>query len=264
MGIVNVTPDSFSDGGHYLAADQAIAHGLRLALEGADLVDVGAESTRPGAERVSAHEEKRRLLPVVAGLVQAGVRVSVDTMRAEVAAAAVASGAQMVNDVSGGLADPDMAGTVADLGVPYVAMHWRGHSDRMTRLATYRDVVAEVREELHRRLDALVAAGVREDQIIVDPGLGFAKLPQHDWALLRRLDVLQQLGRPVLVGASRKSFLGRLVEQATGSVRPPAERDALTGAVSALAAAAGCYAVRVHDVRSNRDAVAVAAAWRAH
>ena len=261
MGILNVTPDSFSDGGLCAAADSAIVRGLALVAEGADIVDVGGESTRPQAHRVPVAEELRRVLPVVRALSGAGVLVSVDTMRAEVASAAVAAGASIVNDVSGGLADPAMAATVADLGVPYIAMHWRGHSTTTTDLAVYGDVVTDVVTELANRLDALMGAGIREDHIVLDPGLGFAKTGAHNWALLAHLDRILELGRPVLVGASRKSFLGALMTDVEATIPPPADRDDLTNAVSTLAAAAGAYCVRVHDVKSTRRAVAVVEAW---
>ena len=259
MGVVNTTPDSFSDGGALADAAAGVAHGLRLAAEGADLVDVGGESTRPGAERVDEAEEARRVLPVVEGLAEQGVLVSVDTMRASIARAAVDSGARMVNDVSGGLADPDMLGTVAELAVPYVVMHWRGHSKQMQEHAVYGDVVAEVCAELSERVEAATAAGIRPDHVVIDPGLGFAKQPQHSWALLRGLDRLVATGLPVLVGASRKGFLGALLADASGP-RPLEEREDATTAVSALAAAGGAWAVRVHAARASADAVRVAAA----
>ncbi len=261
MGVLNVTPDSFSDGGRYLDAQQAIAHGIALAEAGADLVDVGGESTRPGATRVPPEQEIARVLPVVTALVDAGVVVSIDTMHAECAAVAVRAGATVVNDVSGGLADPTMHATVAALGVPYVAMHWRGHSAEMAELAHYDDVVAEVVGELSDRVAQARAAGVDSDRIVLDPGLGFAKDADHNWALLRHLDVLAAVGLPVLVGASRKRFLGSLLADDPAQPRPVAERDAATDAVSALAASHGVWAVRVHDVRGSRDAVRVAAAW---
>ncbi|MFR9728477.1 dihydropteroate synthase [Saccharopolyspora sp. MS10] len=261
MGVLNVTPDSFSDGGRYLDVEAAVAHGVEMVGEGADLVDVGGESTRPGADRVAAAVEAERVLPVVAELAGAGVRVSVDTTRAEVAAAAVAAGASVINDVSGGLADPDMARVAAETGVPWVLMHWRGHSRNMTALARYEDVVAEVRAELLAQVDAALRAGVREDAIVLDPGLGFAKTSHHDWALLHRLGEFVELGFPVLVGASRKRFLGALLADDDGAPRPPAGRETATAAVSALAADRGAWAVRVHDVRSSLDAVAVTAAW---
>jgi len=262
VGVLNVTPDSFSDGGRYLSVDRAVAQGVRLASDGADLIDVGGESTRPGAHRVSAEEECRRVLPVIGTLAAEGLACSVDTTRAEVAEAALAEGATVVNDVSGGLADPGMAKVVAAAGVPWILMHWRGHSDRMADLAVYSDVVAEVRDELLARVDAAVSAGVDRAKLVIDPGLGFAKRGPHDWALLQRLDVLLELGLPVLVGASRKSFLGRLLAEPDGTVRPAAGREVATASISALAAAAGAWGVRVHDVAASRDAVAVGAAWR--
>ena len=262
MGVLNVTPDSFSDGGRYLDADAAVAHGLALRDRGADLIDVGGESTRPGAERVDAALEGERILPVIAGLVAAGVRVSVDTMRAQTAAAAVGAGACVVNDVSGGLADPDMYAAVAELGVPYVAMHWRAHSDRMALLAVYDDVVGEVIGELEERVAAATSAGVDPARIVLDPGLGFAKDADHNWALLQDLPRLLSLGLPVLVGASRKRFLGSLLASQDGEPRPVEQRDAATDAVTAIASFQGVWGVRVHDVAASGDAVRVAAAWQ--
>jgi dihydropteroate synthase len=262
MGVLNVTPDSFSDGGRYLDRDHAVAHGVEMREAGADLVDVGGESTRPGAQRIEADVEKARVLPVIRDLVAEGVRVSIDTTRAAVAEAAVEAGAQVVNDVSGGLADPAMAATVAQARVPLILMHWRGPSDRMNSLATYEDVVGEVRDELVARVDAAVLAGVEPSCLVLDPGLGFAKTAAHNWALLRRLDVLTALGFPVLVGASRKRFLGQLLAGADGTLRPFRERDVATAAVSALAACSGAWGVRVHEVQDTLDAVAVAAAWQ--
>lgn len=261
MGVVNVTPDSFSDGGRWFEPSAAVEHGRQLLAEGADVLDVGGESTRPGSARVSVDEERRRVLPVIRELAAAGAVVSVDTTRAVVAQEAVAAGALLVNDVSGGLADPDMGRVVADAGVVYVAMHWRGHADVMDALAQYDDVVADVRDELARRLDALLAVGVAAEQVVLDPGLGFAKPGRDNWPLLAHLDALQELGRPVLVGASRKRFLGHLLAGADGVPVPPAARDRATAAVSALAAAAGAWCVRVHDVPGSADAVRVAAAW---
>ena len=259
MGVVNVTPDSFSDGGALDGVDGAVRHGLQLLIDGADLVDVGGESTRPGAGRVSEEQERHRVLPVVEGLVAAGAVVSVDTMRASVAEAALAAGALMVNDVSGGLADPAMLPLVAEAGVPYVAMHWRGHSSDMHDRAVYGDVVEDVAVELLRRVDAAVSAGVAPDRLLLDPGLGFAKTAEHSWTLLRRLEVFAGLGRPLLVGASRKGFLGSLLADADGTSRPARERDAATAAVTVLAAQAGAWAVRVHEPRSSADAVRVVA-----
>lgn len=263
MGVVNVTPDSFSDGGSWFEPADAVAHGLRLVAEGADLLDVGGESTRPGAGRVPPDEERRRVLPVVRELVAAGAVVSVDTTRAAVARDAVAAGAHVVNDVSGGLADPQMYDVVAETGAVYVAMHWRGHADVMDDLATYDDVVLEVRDELAERLAALEAAGVRREQVVLDPGLGFAKPGRDNWPLLAHLDVLAGLGRPVLVGASRKRFLGHLLAGPDGAPVPPGARDRATAAVSALSALGGAWCVRVHDVTGSADAVRVAAAWSA-
>ncbi|MWK35716.1 dihydropteroate synthase [Actinomadura sp. J1-007] len=264
MGVVNVTPDSFSDGGAWFDADKAIRHGLDLVAEGADVVDVGGESTRPGAQRVSREEELRRVVPVIEALTAEGVPVSIDTMRAEVAEAAVAAGARLVNDVSGGLADPDMPRVVAAAGVPYVVMHWRGHSHDMQTRALYDDVVREVRDELLRRVDAVLAEGVDPSMVVLDPGLGFAKKPSsaHNWALLAHLDALLASGYPVLVGASRKQFLGKLLAGPDGTPRSFNDCDDATVAISALAAVAGAWAVRVHRVRPNADAVRVAAAVR--
>lgn len=261
LGILNVTPDSFSDGGRFLDPDAAVAHGIALREAGADMVDVGGESTRPGAHRVSVDEERRRVVPVVRELAGHGVPVSIDTTRAEVAEAALEAGADVVNDVSGGMADARMASVVAQARVPWILMHWRGHSDRMDDLARYDDVVAEVRDELVARVDAAVLAGVDPACIVLDPGLGFAKTGDHNWALLHRLDVFIELGFPVLVGASRKRFLGTLLGGPDG-VRPPAGREVAGAAVTALAAQAGVWGVRVHDVASSVDAIAVARAWR--
>jgi dihydropteroate synthase len=264
MGVVNVTPDSFSDGGRWFDQRTAIRHGLDLVREGADIVDVGGESTRPGAQRVSLQEELRRVIPVIEALAGEGVPVSVDTMRAEVAEAAVAAGARLVNDVSGGLADPLMPRLVAKAAVPYVVMHWRGHSHDMDTRAVYADVVREVTDELRGRIHAVVDEGVDPGRIIVDPGLGFAKRPEdnHNWTLLAHLADLRALGHPVLVAASRKRFLGRLLAAPDGTPRPFAESDDATVAITALAAAAGAWCVRVHEVPGNADAVRVAAAWR--
>ncbi|MET9660266.1 dihydropteroate synthase [Streptomyces sp. NPDC006510] len=260
MGVVNVTPDSFSDGGRWFDTTAAVKHGLDLVAEGADLIDVGGESTRPGASRVDASEELRRVVPVVRGLASEGVTVSVDTMRARVAEEAVAAGAALVNDVSGGLADPDMVRVVAAAGAPFVVMHWRGFSKSMNSRAVYGDVVAEVVAELRERMDAVVAGGVDPERIVIDPGLGFAKDACHDLSLVAHLDELRALGRPLLVAASRKRFLGHVLA-GDGAAPPPArERDAATAAISALSAHAGAWAVRVHEVRATADAVRVARA----
>lgn len=264
MGVVNVTDDSFSDGGRYLDADRAVRRGLALAAQGAAIIDVGGESTRPGAVRVDPAVERARVLPVVAGLVEHGVAVSIDTMNAAVARAALEAGAQIVNDVSGGSADPQMAPLVADAGVRWVLMHWRPTADGTDlthRVWHYRDVVAEVRAELLAGVDRAVAAGVDAARLIIDPGLGFAKAAAHNWALLRALPSLVDTGVPVLIGASRKRFLGRLLADSAGSVRPPDERETATAVVSALAAMHGAWGVRVHDVRGSVDALKVVQAW---
>ncbi|TYK51541.1 dihydropteroate synthase [Actinomadura decatromicini] len=265
MGVVNVTPDSFSDGGAWFDPEKAVRHGLDLVAEGADIVDVGGESTRPGAQRVSQDEELRRVIPVIEALTAENVPVSVDTMRADVAEAALSAGARLVNDVSGGLADPEMPRVVGTAGVPYVVMHWRGHSHDMQTRTIYADVVGEVRDELLRRVDAVVNEGVDPSMIVLDPGLGFAKSPTagHNWSLLAHLDAFTGAGYPVLVGASRKNFLTRLLAEPDGTRRPFLECDDATVAVTALIAAAGAWCVRVHRVRPNADAVRVAAAFRA-
>ncbi|MDX3378070.1 dihydropteroate synthase [Streptomyces sp. ME02-6991-2A] len=260
MGVVNVTPDSFSDGGRWFDTTAAVKHGLDLVSEGADLVDVGGESTRPGASRVDESEELRRVIPVVKGLASEGVTVSVDTMRARVAEKAVAAGAVLVNDVSGGLADPDMIPAVAAAEVPFVVMHWRGFSESMNSRAVYEDVVAEVLDELRQRMDAVVAGGVAPERVVIDPGLGFAKLAPHDLTLVAHLDELHALGRPLLVAASRKRFLGHVLAGPGATLPPARERDAATAAISALAARAGAWAVRVHEVGATADAVRVARA----
>ena len=262
MGVLNVTPDSFSDGGRDTDAAAAVARGVALHEQGADLVDVGGESTRPGAARVPEEEEQARVLPVVRGLAGAGIPVSVDTMRASTAALAVHAGAVLVNDVSGGLADPLMLREVAALGVPYVLMHWRGHSATMQQRTAYDDVVTDVTAELLRQRDAAVAAGIVPGRIALDPGIGFAKTAEQNWSVLTGLDRLHDLGHPVLVAASRKRFLGELLADDDG-LRPPLERDDATAATSALAAACGAWCVRVHAVRASADAVRVAARWGA-
>lgn len=257
LGVVNVTPDSFSDGGQWFSTDAAVAHGRQLVADGAAIVDVGGESTRPGAHRVDADTECSRAVPVIRALAAEGVICSVDTTRATVAAAALEAGALIVNDVSGGMADPEMAHVVADAQVPWILMHWRGPSDVMAQLAHYHDVVRDVRDELSARVDAALAAGVHHDSLIVDPGLGFAKNADHNWAILRHLDVLVALGMPVLIGASRKRFLGELLVACDGAPRPADGRETATAAVSILAAQAAVWAVRVHDVQATCDAFAV-------
>ena len=257
VGVVNVTPDSFSDGGQWFDPEAAIAHGYELIAEGADIVDVGGESTRPGAERPPVDEELRRVLPVIRALASASC-VSVDTMRTEVAAAALEAGARLVNDVSGGQADPAMLGLVAEAGVPYICMHWRGHSTDMQSRATYADVVAEVVAELAEQAAQAERAGIHADRLILDPGFGFAKTGEHNWELLQRLDELDRLGRPLLMGVSRKTFLGTLLADGTGRPRPARERDDATTALTFELARHGVWGVRVHAVRPSRDAIAVA------
>lgn len=256
MGVVNVTPDSFSDGGEWFTPDAALAHGAVLIEQGADILDIGGESTRPGAERPSEAEELRRTIPVVRELAARGHTISIDTMRASVAAAAVEAGASLINDVSGGLADPEMADLVARTGLPFVVMHWRGHSADMQSRAVYSDVVAEVCAELRERLDSLQDSGIRPDQLVVDPGFGFAKTAEHNWTLLAGLDAVTALGHRVLVGTSRKTFLGR-VGRDPGAERAPLERDVATAVTSVYAAQQGAWALRVHDVASTVDALDV-------
>ncbi len=264
MGVVNVTPDSFSDGGEWFEQDAAIAHGRDVLLAGADIVDVGGESTRPGAERPSVEEELRRVLPVVTALAADGAVVSVDTMRASVARAAVDAGASIVNDVSGGLADPDMVPWVAANRLPYIAMHWRGHSTEMQSRAVYDDVVEDVLRELGERRDALLEGGIDEEHLVLDPGLGFAKNSDHNWTLMAELPALHDLGHPILLGASRKTFLGRLGRDEGEAPRPAAERDLETTATSVMAAMAGLWCVRVHDVASTVRALTVVQAALEH
>jgi dihydropteroate synthase len=257
MGIVNVTPDSFSDGGNHATPDAAIAAGLRMFYAGADIIDVGGESTRPGAEDVSPEEEQRRVLPVVQALVKAGALVSIDTTHASTAAAALEAGAAIINDVSGLSMEPEMAELVAASKVRYILTHRRGDARTMNSLAEYTDVAGEVVAELAGVRDKLYAAGVSQDQIIVDPGLGFAKNDAQNWELLQNLDRLESLGHRILVGASRKRFLGTLLTVA-GKSAAPEERDAATAAISAISAFRGAWAVRVHDVGPSLDAVKVA------
>jgi dihydropteroate synthase len=264
VGVLNVTPDSFSDGGRYAGLDDAVEHAHAMRAEGADLIDVGGESTRPGARRVDAAEEIRRVIPVISELARQGIPVSVDTYRAAVAEAALASGASVVNDVSGGLGDPNMAAVVRDADCPWFLMHWRGHSDTMQRLARYDDVVSDVRDELCQRIEAAVSSGVDPARLVIDPGLGFAKTAAHNWALLGHLHVLLALGLPVLVGASRKSFLGALLASEQGSPRDVDHREDATTAITTFAALQGAWGVRVHNVMPSVDAArAVAAIQRA-
>jgi dihydropteroate synthase len=263
MGVVNVTPDSFSDGGKWLDADTAVRHGLELVAQGADIVDVGGESTRPGALRIDAEEELRRVLPVVTGLVGQGATVSVDTMRADVAERALGAGAVLINDVSGGRADERMTEVAATSGVPIVLMHWRGHAEGMQKLTRYDDVVKDVVEELSEQVQEALSAGVRPEQVIIDPGLGFSKTGDQNWTVLAHFDAFTALGYPVLVAASRKRFLGELLSDDAGELRPTDQREAATAAVSTIAAQAGAWCVRVHEPAATADAVRVVARLRA-
>lgn len=262
MGVVNVTPDSFSDGGRWITTDLAVAHGRQLIAQGADLLDVGGESTRPGARRVDPAEEQNRVLPVIRELAAAGVAVSVDTIHAATAAAAIEAGAVIVNDVSGGLADPAMAGVLAAAGVVYICQHWRGDPRTMDGLTDYGgDVLAGVEAELRARLDGLADAGLADEQVVIDPGLGFAKTHEQSWRLLAATARLREdLRRPVLIGASRKRFLALALPDDVAA--DPLARDAATAATTALAAAAGAWAVRVHEVPASRDAVRTASLWK--
>ncbi|WP_265443883.1 dihydropteroate synthase [Flexivirga meconopsidis] len=262
MGVVNVTPDSFSDGGRWYDSDSAVAHGRELLAQGADILDIGGESTRPGASRPSVAEELRRVIPVIEGLAGTGAWISIDTMRAEVAAAAVAAGARIINDVSGGLADPGMTGVAADTGAGLVVMHWRGHSHEMQTRAVYDDVVADVIRELAGQVQGALDAGVARSQLVVDPGLGFAKTPEQNWLLLQHLSTFEKLDLPVLVGASRKSFLSRIGSR-DGAAAPADQRDYATAAVSVVLAQADVWAIRVHEVRSTFAACDVVTKLRA-
>ncbi|XBH23123.1 dihydropteroate synthase [Jonesiaceae bacterium BS-20] len=262
MGVVNVTPDSFSDGGNWFDASTAIDHAHELLEAGADILDVGGESTRPGAPRVDEAEELRRVIPVISELAASGAVLSIDTTRASVARAAADAGVHIINDVSGGLADKEMARVAAQTGLVFVAMHWRGHATDMDYLETYTDVFSDVSRELLSRVDNLLGAGVQPHQIVLDPGLGFSKVGANNWPLLQHTADLVALGFPLLVGASRKRFLGHLLADADGVPAPPQQRDHATAAISALAAGAGAWCVRVHDVAPSAAAVRVAAAWR--
>ncbi|MEU4452455.1 dihydropteroate synthase [Nocardioides sp. NPDC023903] len=262
MGIINVTPDSFSDGGRFLDVDAAVRRGLELMRDGADLLDVGGESTRPGAQRVSAAEEIARVIPVVEALAREGLPVSVDTMRASVAQRAVEAGAVIVNDVSGGLADPRMLPFVADAEVTCVLMHWRAHSTRMDDFCFYGSVVDDVCAELRGRVDSALDVGVRPERIVLDPGLGFAKNSAQSWELLSSLGTLRDLGFPLLVGASRKRFLTEVATYGRRDPDVPADRDEASDAVAAIAAAGGAWGVRVHSVSGAAAASRVAARLR--
>lgn len=249
MGILNTTPDSFSDGGKFLSMESAIKHAKEMIAQGADIIDVGGESTRPGAERVTVEEEQSRVLPVIGALADLGLPISIDTMNAATAREAVIAGATIINDVSGGLSDPDMAKTAAELEVGFIAMHWRGHSRDMNSRAEYGDVVHEVSSELAERIEALMEAGIKPSNLAIDPGIGFAKEADHNWEILRHIDRIKELGFPILVGASRKRFLAQIAGE---------ERDDATAAISALMARAGIWGIRVHDVRRSRQAIEVA------
>jgi dihydropteroate synthase len=256
MGVLNVTPDSFSDGGRFNDADLAIKHALEMIADGADIIDIGGESTRPGSERISVQEELDRVLPVISALADSGAAISIDTMRVDVARAAVDAGACMVNDVSGGKADPEMLSYVATLNTPYILMHWRGPSNIMNTLTDYVDVVADVTAEISQQVDVAVAGGIARERIAIDPGIGFAKTVDQNWPILKHLDVLEGLGLPILMGASRKKFLGELLAK-DGVARDSDDRESATTAISTLMAARGLWAVRVHDVKSSSDAIAV-------
>ncbi len=265
MGIVNTTPDSFSDGGRYLNPERAISHALELVADGAGVIDIGGESTRPGAERVPVEEETRRVLPVVTALAERGVVVSIDTMNAETAVAAVEAGARIVNDVSGGLADPGMLAAVAATSADFVLGHWRGPSSDMYARAAYADVARDVTVELAERLGEAERAGMDPSRVVLDPGIGFGKTAEQNWAMLAGLEHLVALGPRVLVGTSRKRFLTAALADASASAEDPSvgRRDAATAVTSVLAERAGAWGVRVHDVAATRDALAISAAWRA-
>ncbi len=257
MGVLNVTPDSFSDGGRFLDTASAIEHGMRMAAEGADIIDIGGESTRPGAQRVTPEEEQLRVVPVIASLARNGIAVSIDTMNAATAIIAVENGAKYVNDVSGGLADFFMARAVAATGATFIASHWRGQSATMDKQAIYKDAPSDIARELSQRVADLLADGISPDKLILDPGLGFAKTEAHNWQMLGRLDELMALGYPLLVGASRKRFLSSLLPDDASMD----ERDNASVAVSVLAANAGAWAVRVHDVARTHSALRVLDSW---
>ena len=256
MGVLNVTPDSFSDGGRFNDANIATNHALQMINDGADIIDIGGESTRPGSERISVQEELDRVLPVISALADSGIAISIDTMRPEVARVAIAAGACMINDVSGGKSDPEMLEYAASLNSPYILMHWRGPSNIMNTLTDYQDVVADVTAEISQQVDVAVAAGIARERIVIDPGIGFAKTVDQNWPILKHLDVLEGLGLPILMGASRKKFLGELLAK-DGEPRDSDERESATAAISTLMAVRGLWAVRVHDVKSSSDAIAV-------
>jgi dihydropteroate synthase len=247
MGILNLTPDSFADGGRHNSFDAGVARGLEMIAEGVDIIDIGGESTRPGAERISAEEEQARVLPVIAELAKHGVKISIDTMRADTAEKAVQAGAAIINDVSGGLSDPAMFATVAKLGVPYILMHWRGESKDMNSRAVYTDVVTDVISEMNSQIDAAHDSGINKSQIIIDPGLGFAKDAEHNWEILKNLKRFTAIGYPVLIGASRKRFLGG---------DDPDQREAATIELTKTLVPQGIWGVRVHSVKPHVDVIA--------
>lgn len=256
MGVINVTPDSFSDGGRFLESEIAINHGRTMIEQGADIIDIGGESTRPGAERISEQEEIDRVLPVIEALVSDGAIISIDTMRTSVAKAAVAAGAHIINDVSGGKSDPDMLPYVATLDLPFILMHWRGPSNVMNSLTDYDDVVLDVRNELMAQVAVAEAVGIKRSRIALDPGIGFAKTVDQNWPILKHLDVLEAEGLPILMGVSRKTFLGELLAK-DGEPRAMDDREAATTTISVLMAQRNTWCVRVHDARSSRDAIEV-------
>ena len=247
MGILNLTPDSFADGGRHNSFNAGVARGLEMIAEGVDIIDIGGESTRPGADRVSAEEEQARVLPVIAELSKHGVKISIDTMRADTAEKAVQAGAAIINDVSGGLSDPAMFAAVKKLGVPYILMHWRGQSKEMNSRAIYKDVVNDVISEINSQIEAALDAGINKSQIIIDPGLGFAKDAEHNWEILRNLKQFTSMGYPVLIGASRKRFLGG---------DNPDEREAATIELTKTLVPQGIWGVRVHSVKPHVDVIA--------
>lgn len=257
MGVLNVTPDSFSDGGLFEDTQTAITHGRFMAANGADIVDIGGESTRPGSERISQDEEMSRVIPVITALANEGIAVSIDTMRADVARESVAAGAVMINDISGGKADAEMLPFVASTEIPFILMHWRGHSNVMAELTDYNNVAADVAAELGAQVETAVRAGIERNRIVVDPGVGFAKTTQQNWPLIQELEVIDELELPVLWGVSRKKFLGELLADSTGEFRAMVGREAATTALTTYFALAGAWAVRVHDVRTSRDAIEV-------
>jgi dihydropteroate synthase len=256
MGVLNVTPDSFSDGGKFNSAQIAIDYARQMVDDGADIVDIGGESTKPGAQRISVEQELDRVIPVITQLAKDGIVISVDTMRAQVAKEAVQAGAKLINDVSGGKADPDMFGFLTTNTLPYIMMHWRGFSTEMMHLTDYDDVLLDVCDELQNQVNVAVSAGVELSRIALDPGIGFAKTVDQNWPILKHLDVLEGLGLPILMGASRKKFLGELLAK-DGVARDSDERESATTAISTLMAARGLWAVRVHDVKPSSDAIAV-------